>query len=182
MVAHADDQLNKEGNAMNHDEDKIKDPVCGMMVDPKQLVVEYLQLHFAFCSEQCRERFLANPGLYVGQPGQMAPKQEGREVIKRRRIHFEEPLPTGTEKALQESLYTMMGVKKVTVAGDGLEITYDLLQATAKQIEGVIVTFGARLGEGWSDRLRRSWVYFEEEVLISGMEVRSSGGHGGSCH
>ena len=78
--------------------------------------------------------------------------------------------------------YTMRGVKKVTVAGDGLEITYDLLQATAKQIEFVIVTFGARLGEGWGDRLRRAWVHFEEETVIGGMEVRRSEGKGGSCH
>ena len=167
---------------MKHNEEKVKDPVCGMMVDSQQLAIEHLQIHFAFCSEQCRERFLANPGLYVGQPGEMAPKQEGQEVIKRRRIHFEEPLPTGTEKALQESLYAMMGVKKVTITEDRLEITYDLLQATAKQIEFVIVTFGARLGEGWGDRLRRAWVHFEEETVIGGMEVRRSEGKGGSCH
>jgi len=42
---------------MKYDEDKVKDPVCGMMVPPQHLVVEYMQLHFAFCSEQCRQRF-----------------------------------------------------------------------------------------------------------------------------
>lgn len=167
---------------MKHNEEKVKDPVCGMMVDPSSLAVEYMQLPFAFCSEQCRERFLTNPGLYVGQPGEKAPKQEGKEVIKRRRMHFAVPLPAGKDKALQKNLCEMMGVKEVAFSGDSLEITYDLLQATAKQIEMVIVTFGARLGEGWGDQLRRAWVHFEEEVLISNMEVPPSSGHGGACH
>jgi len=165
-------------------EENVKDPVCGMMVNPHQWAIEYLQLHYAFCSEQCRERFLANPGLYVGNPGEKSPKQEGREVIKRRRICFTESLPSGMEKALQESLNAMMGVKKVTFTEDCLEITYDLLQATARQIEAAIVTIGAQLGEGWSDRLRRAWVHFEEDTLIEDMEVPPSRGpgHGGSCH
>lgn len=167
---------------MKHNEHKVKDPVCGMLVDPQQLTVEYLQLHFAFCSEQCRERFIANPGLYVGRPGEKAPKQEGREVIKRRRIHFEAPLPTGKDKGLQDNLNAMMGVKNVTITEDYLEIAYDLLQATAKQIETEIVKFGIQLGEGWDDRLRRAWIHFEEEIVINGMEIPSSGGNGGSCH
>lgn len=167
---------------MNYDAEKVKDPVCGMMVDSQQLAVEYLQMRFAFCSEHCRERFLANPGLYIGRPGEKAPKQEGREIIKRRRIHFAASLPPGMDKILQDTLCAMMGVKEVIVTGDGLEITYDLLQATAEQIEASIVTFGVRLGEAWSDRLRRAWVHFEEETIVDSMEVTHSGGHGGSCH
>ena len=167
---------------MNHDEGKVEDPVCGMMVDSHQLVVEYLKLHYAFCSEQCRERFLDNPGLYVGRPGEKSPKQEGQEVIKRRKINFDTSLPAETEKELLELLHAMMGVKEVTFSNDGLEIVYDLLQATAEQIEVVIVTYGVKLGDGWSDRLRRAWMHFEEETVISGMEVRHKGDRSGSCH
>jgi hypothetical protein len=79
-------------------------------------------------------------------------------------------------------LCAMMGVKSVIITDDCLEITYDLLQATAKQIEAEIVKFGIQLGEGWDERLRRAWVHFEEEMVISGMELPSSGGNGGSCH
>ncbi len=32
---------------MKHDEEKVKDPVCERLVDPKRLAVEYLQLRFA---------------------------------------------------------------------------------------------------------------------------------------
>jgi len=167
---------------MTHDDEKVQDPVCGMMVDPHELKVEYLQMHFAFCSEQCRERFLANPGLYVGRPGEKSPKQEGREVIRRRRIHFTVPLPKGQEQVLNDKLLAMMGIKKVIISGDRLEITYDLLQATAGQIEAEIIKFGAGLGEGWTDRMRRAFVHFEEETVIESLEVPHSGGHSGSCH
>ena len=47
----------------------VKDPVCGMDVDPAQFETTYEGLHYAFCSEQCRQRFAANPHLYIGVPG-----------------------------------------------------------------------------------------------------------------
>lgn len=168
---------------MKHEEAKVKDPVCGMLVDREQLSLEFMQMHFAFCSEQCRERFLATPGLYIGHPGQKAPVQEGLYVIRRRRLHLAEPLPSGMAKALADSLQTMMGVQAVSVNDDVLEITYDLLQATAEQIEGAIGEFGdARLGEAWRDRFLRAWIHVEEETIISGMEVPHSGGLGKSSH
>lgn len=43
------------------DEEPVKDVVCGMLVDPASFGAEYQSDHFAFCSAQCRERFLANP-------------------------------------------------------------------------------------------------------------------------
>jgi len=168
---------------MKHEEEKVKDPVCGMLVDSKQLALEYMHMHFAFCSEQCRERFLLTPGLYIGHPGQKSPVQEGRYVIRRRRLHLAEPLPSGMAKALVDSLHTMMGVQAVSVNDDVLEITYDLFQAKADQIEGAIGAFGnAHLGEAWRDRLRRAWVHVEEEIIISSMEVPHSGGLGKSSH
>lgn len=53
---------------MDADERKVQDPVCNMMVDPDQLAVAHLGMHFAFCSEQCRQRFLNNPDLYIVEP------------------------------------------------------------------------------------------------------------------
>jgi len=168
---------------MKHEETKVKDPVCGMLVDRERLALEYMQMHFAFCSEQCRERFLATPGLYIGHPGQKAPVQAGRYVIRRRRLHLAEPLPSGMAKALADSLHAMMGVRAVSVNDDVLEITYDLLQATADQIEAAIDVFGnAHLGEAWRDRLLRAWIHVEEEIIISSMEVPHSGGLGKSSH
>ena len=156
---------------MKTKDDLVKDPVCDMMVNKHHNEIEYLQMYFAFCSVQCKERFIANPGLYVGRLGEKAPKQEGREVIKRRHLHLSASLPGA-----------MMGIKDVTIIGDQLTITYDLLQATAEQIETEIVQFGIHLGEGWPDRLRRAMIHFQEEDIIAGMEVSQSKIPGGSCH
>lgn len=53
--------------------DYAKCPVCGMEVHRHQLELEYRGMHFAFCSEQCRERFETDPHLYVGYPGHRVP-------------------------------------------------------------------------------------------------------------
>ena len=60
----------------------IKCPVCHMQVPADHMSLEYQQMHFAFCSAQCRERFEATPHLYIGVPGEKLVKQAGREVIK----------------------------------------------------------------------------------------------------
>src|SRR5688572_23579901 len=47
---------------------KLKDPVCGMWVDPATarggVLVHDGQQH-AFCNPRCREKFLADPGRYL---------------------------------------------------------------------------------------------------------------------
>lgn len=53
----------------------ICDPVCGMPVKSDQYTVDYLQVHYAFCSLQCQEFFLENPRLYVESPSQAKPKK-----------------------------------------------------------------------------------------------------------
>ena len=59
-----------------------------MQVKPGDNAIDYQDMPFAFCSLQCKERFLANPHLYIGYPGQKAPKQEGHTVLKHRRRAF----------------------------------------------------------------------------------------------
>ena len=48
-------------------EDKMKDPVCGMLVDPHTAThqAEYRGVRYYFCSGRCRERFEAEPAKYV---------------------------------------------------------------------------------------------------------------------
>ncbi|HUW28638.1 MAG TPA: hypothetical protein VMV97_08505 [Sulfuriferula sp.] len=54
--------------------------------------MEHLGIHYAFCSLQCRDRFKANPRIYVGIPGEKVPKQKGMEIIKRWRFCLEQAL------------------------------------------------------------------------------------------
>jgi YHS domain-containing protein len=163
--------------------EKVKDPVCQMLVSPDQNAIHYEGMDFAFCSLQCRERFLANPHLYIGVPGEPAPKQAGQEVIKRRHLRLDQPLSESAAQHIREQLRAMMGVYAVEIAGDELTITYDLLQATAEQIEATLQQAGARLGGGWGEKLRRAFVHYMEETEVASREVRAGPhGHGGHHH
>ena len=149
----------------------VKDPVCGMQVVSGQFVTEYLDSRYAFCSTQCRDRFLANPHVYIGLPGQKALKQEGLEVLRQQRLRATQPLSPSQTNGLIEALRAMMGIKSVQINGDEIEITYDLLQATAEQIETKMEEIGVQLGEGWSQHLRRAFVHYEEELEVGSLEV-----------
>lgn len=48
-------------------DEKVKDPVCGMMVDPSSAKGhhDYKDGHYYFCSEDCLSKFKAAPEKYV---------------------------------------------------------------------------------------------------------------------
>ncbi|MDX1250666.1 MAG: YHS domain-containing protein [Gammaproteobacteria bacterium] len=149
----------------------VTDPVCGMVVDPNQNELLYLEMHFAFCSRQCRERFLAHPHLYIGYPGRKAPKQEGVVDIKRRRLHLAAPLHPMGATMVADDLLAMRGIRNVDVQGERMEITYDLLEVSAEQIEKKLMEIGVKMGEGWPERLRRAFVHYAEECELGNLEV-----------
>jgi len=47
---------------------KVKDPVCGMSVDPNTAPAksEYMGKMYYFCNPGCKKTFDANPGQYSG--------------------------------------------------------------------------------------------------------------------
>jgi len=147
-------------------------PVCGMKVAPGQYAIEYMQMHFAFCSGQCRERFLDTPHLYIGYPGQKAPGQEGLELIRRRRIRLAQPLTAEMRQRLTEGIRSMMGIREVRAEGQLIDISYDLVQATEAQIESQLEALGATLGEGWGECLRRAFVHYLEQSLVENLQVQ----------
>lgn len=155
---------------VKHESDIVRDVVCGMEVSRHSHEIIYLGMNFAFCSQQCKQRFLSNPHLYIGHPGHKAPGQEGRQVIKRRTLKLARPLSSAQSRDLEDSLSTMMGIKRVVSQGDRVEIIYELLQVTAEQIENKIMEVGISLGEGWADRLHRAFVHCHEEVELDSME------------
>lgn len=50
---------------------RVKDPVCGMMIEPADAVgtSEYQGQQYYFCSEDCQSEFDANPADYAGAAG-----------------------------------------------------------------------------------------------------------------
>ena len=165
---------NQDRQAMN---DSTTDPVCGMTVSRDSFALEHLGIQYAFCSRQCQERFKSNPHLYIGKPGEPAPRQKGVEIVKRRRFRLDHPLTDAEASILVEALDAMMGVQHVEAAGDNVSITYDLLQATAEQLEARIGQVGMRLGAGWAERLQRGFVHYVEECEIGNLEVTPHRGH-----
>ena len=158
---------------------RIKDPVCDMMVDPRHLAIDYLGMHFAFCSEQCKQRFLDNPNLYIGSAGYKAPRQEGREVLKRRRLKLSAPLSCETAARVIAQVQSMMGIKRVEIDNDIVDVTYDLLEATEAQIEAAIAQSGAALGQSLARRLSRAFVQYFEETELESLEARPPSHHHG---
>lgn len=156
----------------------VKDPVCGNQVDPQQYPIVYLEIPYAFCSRQCLELFQAHPHLYVGQPGFKAPRQEGKEILKRRKLRLAYALSAGQAVELAEALSAFPGIKKVVSEGDTLTIIYDLLLVTTGQIEEKLAEIGVKLGNGWADRLQLAFLHYEEELEASSLEINDRNSYG----
>ena len=145
-------------------------PVCDMVVNKGDIELSYQGLIFAFCSQQCKDRFAANPHLYIGMPGHPAPKYLGHELIKTRILKLQESLTTNQQQVVIADLMNMMGIKKVSVDIDRVLITYDLLQATVEQIEATIEKSGDKLGGGLGEKLKRAFIHYLEESELDNLE------------
>tara|TARA_R110002049_G_scaffold83922_1_gene213541 strand:- start:759 stop:1277 length:519 start_codon:yes stop_codon:yes gene_type:complete len=167
--------------------ERVKDVVCGMEVDAASFAHDYAGSRYAFCSAQCRDRFLSHPHLFIGLHGRPAPKQEGRSVLKQRSFELNAPLAPEQAHTVIEHVKTLMGIEAVEAEASRVRITYDLLQVSAEDIESALVAAGAKLGVGWASALKRGFVHFTEECEVGNLEVgprfgsqRSPGG--ASCH
>lgn len=142
------------------------DPVCLMEVEAGQLAFSYLGIEYSFCSQQCQDRFSANPHLYIGLPGKPSPKQHGKSIIKRRVLKLNEVIPEDLAKKINSELRKMMGIKEVKIDKNIIHINYDLLEATIEQIEETIQRAGEKLTSSWGEKLKRAFIdYFEETEL-----------------
>lgn len=149
-------------------------PVCHMMVDENYLAIEYKKHIYAFCSQQCRERFESNPNLYVGYP---APKKHGDEIIKKRKLKLSISLTDDQRFVIESELGSMMGIKAIYFEPGYLFISYDLLQATAEQIESAIEHTGNSLGYGLGVKLKQDFIHYLEESELDNLEQPGQGHH-----
>jgi Cu+-exporting ATPase len=62
---------------------EVRDPVCGMMVDPRQTPhhAEHAGRTYHFCASRCREKFLADPQKFVAPPQTRAEAPAKTNVI-----------------------------------------------------------------------------------------------------
>ena len=152
----------------------VEDYVCHMQVPAKSFATEYAGSHYAFCSAQCKERFIASPHLYIGFPGRNAPAQEGKQVIKCRRLLLSTPLDAIQAEEVKKALLKTIGILEIGIDCDKLEIKYDLIQVTAEQIADKLGLIGANLGGDCIDRLKLAFINNMEEIEINSLEVEES--------
>jgi len=123
-------------------------PVCNMVTDHDCLSSEYRGEKFFFCSEQCLERFTANPGVYIGGRG----------------------IPSAKQRGIINDLQAMMGVIEVDVNADKINIIYDLIEVTTKQIETVLEKTGNNASKKYGEVLRRAFIHYNEETILDNLE------------
>lgn len=77
-----------------HDRAKVKDPVCGMMVDPDRTGhhAEHGSKTFHFCSARCREKFVAAPERYLKPEAKPAAPEKASQASPQKGIIYTCPM------------------------------------------------------------------------------------------
>jgi len=127
---------------------KVKDPVCGMMVDPHKTAhkAEHAGRPYYFCSAGCREKFLADLERYL-DPAAATERAE--------------PVPEGT-------IYTCPMHPEIRQVGPGS------CPICGMALEPVLVSLEAGPNEELIDMTRRFWIGL---VLTLPVFVLEMGGH-----
>ncbi|WP_268995462.1 heavy metal translocating P-type ATPase [Microvirga roseola] len=130
------------------DASKVKDPVCGMMVDPHTTPhrTQHGGRPFYFCSTECRSKFETNPAQYLS----------GEEAKK-----TAEPVPEGT-------IYTCPMHPEVRQVGPGS------CPICGMALEPVLVTADAGPNPELVDMTRRFWIGLVLTIPVFFLEM---GGH-----
>ena len=138
----------------------VRDPVCGMEVAAADISVsvQWRGVIYRFCSEQCRERFVATPALYATTtPG---------PILKKRRLRF---VASGSDALRQGCgiLLGMMGICSAIPDGDEIAVEYDLRQVTLEQLERACAGSGLVLRSGLHGWRRALWRFQEENEIAN---------------
>ncbi|NOX07897.1 MAG: YHS domain-containing protein [Gammaproteobacteria bacterium] len=163
------------------DKKQMEDLVCHMVVDDDSHAIEYKGHAYAFCSRQCRDRFEANPLLYVGGYNDSSLEHAGHATLKKRVLKLKAALSVDQSAVIVAALEAMMGIEAVVVETDRIVITYDLLQATVEQIEATIENSGETLGGGLAAELKRAFIHYIEETELDNLEQQQASAKPG-CH
>lgn len=133
-------------------------PVCAMQVEKGSYSEIHTGIQYLFCSSQCLDNFRAHPLLYTGKN---AVHQQTR--LMQRRFKLEKPLDGAQLSIVCEELSAMMGIEQVEITRNKINLTYDLFQCTARQVEECLEHTGVHLGQGWSAKFKRGWMKYTEE-------------------
>jgi heavy metal translocating P-type ATPase len=123
--------------------DRVKDPVCGMMVDPHTAKHRHVHsgLPYYFCSGRCREKFVADPAKYLDPAARAA-----------------EPVPAGT-------IYTCPMHPEIRQVGPGA------CPICGMALEPGLVTADAGPNPELADMSRRLWIALALTVPVFALEM-----------
>ena len=153
-------------------------PVCLMVTDTAAIEYLYQGLNLKFCSEQCMQRFVANPELYIGGVRKPSVKYRIKNIKKHRVIYLKRNITDNVANRICQTLNTMMGIHCINIHNNKVEITYDLLQATLQQIETQIELVEPCLSLNWFRRMHRAFIHYKEETELENLEQEKKY----SCH
>jgi len=145
---HVHDHAHDHAALARDDTHKVKDPVCGMMVDPHttEHKAEHAGRPYYFCSAGCRAKFLAEPERYL-DPATAAATAE--------------PVPEGT-------IYTCPMHPEIRQVGPGS------CPICGMALEPVLVSLEAGPNEELIDMTRRFWIGLAPTIPVVVLEM---GGH-----
>jgi hypothetical protein len=89
-------------------------------------------------------------------------------------LKLDAPIPDDIGKKIDTALKEMMGVKEVIIDKCFVNITYDLLEVTAEQIETNIEEAGENLAVSWGEKLKLAFIYYFEETELDNLEHQQS--------
>ncbi|MEC4674793.1 MAG: heavy metal translocating P-type ATPase [Nitrospirota bacterium] len=150
--------------------EKIKDPVCGMMVDPLQAAAKYEHggKTFYFCHPRCQERFQGDPEGYLSgryQPGMEAePAKPGTSYICPMCPEVKSDKPDACPScgmALEPSVVVLAATKTQYVCPMDPEIVQDHPGTCPKcgmALESRTITLDEAVNPELVDMTRRFWL------------------------
>jgi len=146
---------------------KNKCPVCGMATADSEITARQHGLTYHLCSVQCQENFTSHPEFYLGVD---AKDHQRKRVIKKRSFTLDVLLAETEQQKTEQALLHMMGVQTAHVSRSKISVTYNLLEATAMQIEQLLEQEGVKQGAGWAARLKCAWVHYTEETELDNLD------------
>ena len=89
-----DDHAGHDHHAGHDAVAKLRDPVCGMMVDPERTEyhADYAGHTFHFCSARCHDKFIANPEQYLKPEARPAAPEKAGQGAPRKGVIYTCPM------------------------------------------------------------------------------------------
>jgi len=134
------------------------------------ICAEHFGIIYHFCSEQCQQNFLAHPKLYVGMH---SAKKKGQTIIKERKFRVGKALEAEQVEHIQSTLMDLMGIQRVDINGDRIDVVYDLLEVSVQHIQAVLEDIGVALGPTWAARLKLAWIEYVEENELDNLSLNA---------